>query len=186
MISRNPPRPTMPRWGSRLSGRDLVVYAATARGAAKVFCAFFGRAVTTKDIKSVYELPPEEKLVVDDPEGHVVTRRHPFALTSPCGLCPFRSDIPPYLRPARVREIERSLKRASFDCHETTGVKSRKSGRGGRVFCAGALILMEKFGRMGRSMWLGRVLRLYDPSKLDMRAPVFDSFDAMARAQEGA
>lgn len=113
-------------------------------------------------------------------------RRHPFALTTPCPLCPFRHDIAPYLRPARVREIERSLERASFDCHETTGVKGRRSARGGRVFCAGALILMEKERRVGRSMALGHALRLYDPSKLDMRAPVYDSFDAMANAQEVA
>lgn len=66
MTSRNPPRPILPRWGSRLSGRDLVVYAETAKGAAKVFCAFFGRAVTKADLDAIHELPPEAKLVVDD------------------------------------------------------------------------------------------------------------------------
>jgi hypothetical protein len=35
-------------------------------------------------------------------------------------------------------------------------------------------------------MRIGERLGLYDRRKLDMRAPVFASFDAMARAQEAS
>jgi len=110
--------------------------------------------------------------------------RHPFGLTTPCPQCPFRSDIPPYLSARRVREIQRSLERATFPCHETTGAKGRRHARGGPVSCAGALILSEKEGRAGQMMRIGERLGLYDRRKLDMTAPVYDSFDAMARAQK--
>jgi hypothetical protein len=56
----------MPRWGSRLSGREFIVYAENDKGAAKVFCAFFGRTVRKADVDAVYKLPPDEKLTVDD------------------------------------------------------------------------------------------------------------------------
>lgn len=44
----------------------------------------------------------------------------PYALTTPCAQCPFRSDIGAYLTPERVEEIERSLERSEFPCHKTT------------------------------------------------------------------
>ena len=112
--------------------------------------------------------------------------RKPYGLTTPCDNCPFRTDVPPYLNPDRVREIERSLVRAEFPCHKTTkhdddeGYVPSK----GEMHCAGALILMEREGRSSQMMRIAERLKLYDPRKLDMNAPVFDSFQAMADAQK--
>lgn len=109
-------------------------------------------------------------------------RREPYGLTKPCPKCPFRSDIEPYIRPARVREIERSLVRAEFPCHETTGVKGEASAEGGTMHCAGALILMEKEGWSSQMMRISERVGLYDHRKLDMVAPVYETFDEMHAA----
>ncbi len=106
----------------------------------------------------------------------------PYGMTTPCDKCPFRSDIRPFLRPERVREIEGSLVRAEFPCHKTTehdadGEYVRDIPK--EIHCAGALILMEKEGRSSQMMRIAERLGMYDPSKLDMEAHVFDSFDEM-------
>src|SRR4051812_48715851 len=114
----------------------------------------------------------------------------PYGLRTPCSNCPFRTDIAPYITEARVREIEHSLVRSEFPCHKT--VKHREDeyeeeGLGhipskDEMHCAGALILMEREERSGQMMRIAERLGLYDPSKLDMAAPVYASFDAMAKA----
>lgn len=98
---------------------------------------------------------------------------HPFALTTPCSQCPFLASRPVPLRPGRVREIEQSLDQHVFPCHKLLP---------NRVFCAGALIVMEKNRLSGNAMRMGERLGLYDPEKLDMEAPVFENFDAMEAA----
>jgi hypothetical protein len=106
----------------------------------------------------------------------------PYAMKSPCCNCPFRSDVRPYLNSERVREIEQSLDQGGFPCHKTT----RAGGASGKaeVQCAGHLILLEKLGRPSNLMRVMERLRAYDHTKLDMAAPVYDSFDEMAEAQE--
>jgi hypothetical protein len=119
-------------------------------------------------------------------------KRNPYGLTSPCDNCPFRSDVKPYIRAARVREIERSLVRSEFPCHKT--MKHEDDGEegsvyvpsGGEIHCAGALILMEKEGRSSQMMRISGRLGLYDPSKLKMDAPVYDSFSAMHAAAKAS
>lgn len=115
----------------------------------------------------------------------------PYGLVRPCAKCPFRNDITPYLTKGRVREIERSLVRAEFSCHETTyktGGEQTEDGdyvrSGQEVHCAGALILLEKLERPSQMMRIAERLRMYDRSKLNMEAPVFDSFKDMIRVQE--
>lgn len=116
-----------------------------------------------------------------------VKQRAPFDLTKPCTNCPFRSDVVPYLTEERVREIQGSLDTATFDCHKTLQREdSDEDGynrKGCEAHCAGALILLEKSGKPSRMMQIGGRLGLYDHSRLDMTAPVFDSFDDMAKAQ---
>lgn len=108
----------------------------------------------------------------------------PYGITKPCTLCPFRSDVRPYLTAARVREIERSLDRAEFPCHETTGAKTgEERPHSEHMHCAGALILLEKLERPSQMMRISERLGMYDARKLDMGAPVFESFDEMASAQ---
>jgi hypothetical protein len=108
-----------------------------------------------------------------------------YGMTSPCGNCPFRTDIRAYLTSGRVREIERSLDRSEFPCHKTADHNDdgEYAPNGKEVHCAGALILLEKLERPSQMMRICERLGMYDAGKLDMDAPVFDSFDEMAAAQ---
>lgn len=115
----------------------------------------------------------------------------PYSLTTPCAHCPFRNDIEPFLVPARIREIERSLVRSGFPCHKTTSHDDEDEfngapyiPHGGEIHCAGALILLEKLHRPSQMMLISERLHMYDARKLDMDAPVFDSFDDMYEAQK--
>lgn len=108
-----------------------------------------------------------------------------YGLVKPCAKCPFRTDVKPYLRKSRVRELDRALYTGEFHCHETTvedddgeRVVSRDSAH-----CAGALILLEKLNRPSQMMRIGERLGMYDRTKLDMQAPVYDTFQAMIRVQ---
>jgi hypothetical protein len=112
----------------------------------------------------------------------VSQRRHPFALTTPCNNCPFRTDVRPYLRRARIEMLERDLERGTFNCHKTV---KNLGAKGGEAACAGSLILLEKLDRHPNIMRIATRLGLYDRTKLDMDAPVYESFEAMADAQEG-
>lgn len=116
-------------------------------------------------------------------------KKEPYGMTSPCPKCPFRNDIPGYLTPARVTEIERSLVNAEFPCHLTTNLDDQDEDEqfyyptGDEVHCAGALILLEKLERPSQMMRIAERIGMYDMRKLDMAAPVFSSFAAMKRAQ---
>lgn len=107
-----------------------------------------------------------------------------FDLVKPCDNCPFRTDIRPYLRKGRIAAIKQSLVRdnATFACHKTT----RAGGASGRKqqHCAGALILCEKTDTPAGVIQIAERLGLYDPSRLDMSSPVFNSWEAADAAQE--
>ncbi len=112
-----------------------------------------------------------------------------YGLVRPCAHCPFRTDVPAYLTPERVEEIARSLVRSEFPCHETTGEEDEDGHRrqgDNEQHCAGALILLEKIEEPSQMMRIAGRLRMYDPKKLDMEAPVFDSFEEMLLAAEEA
>lgn len=107
-------------------------------------------------------------------------------LTTPCAHCPFRSDVPGFLRRTRAREVARDIQRGGeFVCHKTTVydeerermMRTRRS-----LSCAGSLILMEKSGSgPNQSARVMERLGLYDPDSLDMDAPVFASFAAFIK-----
>lgn len=109
----------------------------------------------------------------------------PFRLRRPCALCPFRTDVIPYLTRARVESLDVALEQKTFTCHETLV----RDGEGelahakDSAHCAGALILLEKLKRPSQAMRIAERFKLYDRTKLDMGAPVYASFRAMARAQ---
>jgi len=110
-----------------------------------------------------------------------------YGLTSPCDNCPFRSDIQSYLRPERVREIQQSLVRSEFPCHKTMaydGEDGAPQETAHTQHCAGALILLERLELPSQMMRICERLSLYDRRKLNMKAPVFDSFDEMVAAQK--
>lgn len=119
-----------------------------------------------------------------------------YALKTPCRLCPFRSDIDPYLRPERAQEIAQTLlDGGSFACHKTVDYSERDDmpeeeiGQG-RVTaasqqCAGALATMERGGHMGQGARIAARLGLYDPTQLDPNAPVYGSLPDWVTAHRG-
>jgi len=127
----------------------------------------------------------------------VITVKHrPFALTTPCVDCPFRTNIRPYLRKGRIDMLEKDLRDKTFSCHKTVDYDAEEDARwdddeGATVVrstsstshCAGALILLEKMRRPSQMMRIAARLGIYDRSKLDMSAPVFATFAAMREAQ---
>jgi hypothetical protein len=102
-----------------------------------------------------------------------------YTKTTPCDNCPFRSDKPFHLGKGRVREIQRSLSRATFACHKTTEAGGCDGGRNAEIHCAGALILLEKLDEPSQMMRIAERLGMYDRTKLKMDAPVYDSFEEM-------
>jgi len=109
-----------------------------------------------------------------------------YTMKSPCPQCPFRTDNRFYLRPGRVRAIAAALVRGEFPCHKTAEHDEEGDWKrtGDEVHCAGALILLEKSGRPSQMMRIAERLGIYDRRTIDMEAPVFASFGAMASAQE--
>ena len=96
-----------------------------------------------------------------------------FSLTKPCKNCPFNTDTQKgWLGRNRATEIAASLVRdqKSFPCHKTTHGNIDKEQH-----CAGAMIMLEKFDRPNQMMRIMEQLGLYDRTKLDMDADVFDT-----------
>ncbi len=123
-----------------------------------------------------------------------------YDMKKPCDKCPFRTDIKPYLRKSRVREIDRNLKHSEFPCHQTIDYNAIEEYRDSNGLeedddyipssildktkhCAGALILLEKLGRSHQMMRISERFGDYKHTELDMKAPVFDSFEEMADVQ---
>lgn len=101
-----------------------------------------------------------------------------FNVTSPCAHCPFRRDVPGYLHPERVRELADMLTDDDlswFACHETTTSKGRSTRHRDAAPCAGAMIIQEKRGRTAVVTRIAKAVGLF--KKLNMEAPVFDTFE---------
>jgi len=113
-----------------------------------------------------------------------------FSMVRPCEKCPFRNDIPAYLRKDRVVEIVTALKNGgTFACHET--VKLNEDGEpiqpsAEEQFCAGAMVMLENedIAILNQMIRIAERLGFYDPEKLDMKSPVFDCFPDMIEAQD--
>jgi hypothetical protein len=107
-----------------------------------------------------------------------------FQLTRPCKDCPFRSDIPFYLHPARVVAILEGIfqDEETFTCHNAAyGRWHRDTYRPDRndQHCAGALLLIHREDVGHRMTQIAEQLGLYDPRTLDLHAPVFPTVEAM-------
>lgn len=111
--------------------------------------------------------------------------KHPYDMKAPCAQCPFRTDIKPYLRKARIKEIRAGLQRGEFPCHKTitSNDDDERVQTADSKHCAGAMILLEKINEPSQMMRIAERLGLYDPAELDMAAPVYDSWAAMHNAQ---
>jgi hypothetical protein len=103
-----------------------------------------------------------------------------YDLKKPCAHCPFRTDCRPgWLGRSRAQEIATAItdQQATFACHETTveGEDGEQKETNDSQHCAGAMILLEKINRPNQMMRICERLGLYDRTKLDMDAPVFDT-----------
>lgn len=86
-----------------------------------------------------------------------------YDLVRPCAHCPFRTDVPPFLRRARAVEIRWSLTRGEFPCHETTGVRNdRRVPENEQQHCAGALIMLEHAGQSSQMMRISERLGAHE------------------------
>jgi len=113
-----------------------------------------------------------------------------FDLVRPCGDCPFRSDLHFGLRPGRVREIlgggkgsKRWWPASSFPCHRTINYGDGDVIPPTAQQCAGVMIILIREGRPNDAMQIAERLRMFDPAKLDMSAPVYQSTQAAIKGQ---
>jgi hypothetical protein len=116
-----------------------------------------------------------------------------YNLRKPCAKCPFRNDIRPFIHPERARDILEGG--ASFTCHKTIDYDDNPPyddngdlilGRceDGEQHCAGVLIILEKENSPHQMMRIAERLGMYDRTKLDMTAPVYDSIEECVEAHE--
>lgn len=103
-----------------------------------------------------------------------------FDLTKPCGRCPFRNDITPYLRKDRAVEISKAIteQQGTFQCHKTLDKPKDQ-----HQHCAGAAIVLEKMEMPNQWMRIAERFGGYDHTKLDMKAPVFENVYEFIKAQ---
>jgi hypothetical protein len=83
----------------------------------------------------------------------------PFRFTQPCADCPFRKVGAIELKPGRLAEIVRRIRRTgeSFPCHTWFYAKAKRR----REPCAGAIIYLEKLGEANQLMQVMDRLRVY-------------------------
>jgi len=108
-----------------------------------------------------------------------------FSLVRPCATCPFKNDKPFFLPTERRKEIVDGLRHdQTFTCHNTIDYNAWHEADefvpdDKNQHCAGALIVMWKSGEL----WNNFLFRLaviafgFDPTRLDLAAPVFDNLD---------
>ena len=110
-----------------------------------------------------------------------------FDMRSPCDNCPFRTDVVPYLRVERVIELAHLLQQRTFICHKSIHCEQPRDEKGRfarriHQHCAGVLIVMEKSESLGSLQQIAERLGLYDPSQMNLNAPVYENFDQMIQA----
>ena len=116
-----------------------------------------------------------------------------FKLKRPCAKCPFRSDKVFPLHPGRTEDILNGLLRGgTFACHETVDYDNQPDddedgdsfhvSTDGEQHSAGAAILLEKMNAPNQMMRIAERLGLYDRTKLDMSAPVYEDDEEMLEA----
>lgn len=119
-----------------------------------------------------------------------------FDLVRPCGRCPFRTDVAPFIRAGKVREVlgdpdarsRRWWPSESFVCHHTIDYGARRQARKYRKaqHCAGVAIILIRDAVPNTAMQLAERLLGWQPECLDMSAPVYPSRRACIRAHADA
>ena len=100
-----------------------------------------------------------------------------YTMTEPCDACPFLATAN-MKRSFTMRRLTQ-FAHGAFPCHKTATLCEDDDGEeGGYVanensqYCAGALIFLEKRGAPNQMMRIAERIRLYDASKLNMKAKV--------------
>ncbi len=111
-----------------------------------------------------------------------------YTMTQPCSLCPFRDDDKRLtVSVERLQEFAYN----EFPCHQTAEyqeAQNEHSGDGGYVgtadsqHCAGSLIFHEHLEQPHQMMRIAERLGMYDRTKLNMDAPVFQSWQEVEDA----
>jgi hypothetical protein len=118
-----------------------------------------------------------------------------FDLVRPCPKCPFRQDIPAYLRGERAREIAEVLANGgSFACHQTTvDAPEDDEDFGGEMMegpnsqmCAGAMRALMQSGGPNQIMRIAERTKSLDVDKLDKSVPVGSLTDFIEHHSEEA
>jgi len=109
-----------------------------------------------------------------------------YDMKRPCDNCPFRIDVPPFIRPARAIEILTGDQ--AFACHKTVDYKGSFEGKLDELtqHCAGVLIILERENKPHQMMRIMERIGGYDQRKLDRKAPVYASIKACVSAHERA
>jgi len=112
-----------------------------------------------------------------------------YKLKTPCKDCPFRKDLPKYLKGwlgnQRAQQIADDVleRGVTFPCHKTTTHSAQgDENRGGYLYtdkesqCAGAAIMQIKANNPSQWMQIAERLNFDTGVKdLDLESPVFDS-----------
>jgi hypothetical protein len=113
-----------------------------------------------------------------------------FRLRRPCANCPFRTDVPPYLRGGRAAQIAQDIALGSiFSCHKTVDYDRPEEDfepgawvpGDGEQFCAGALIAMVRGEEPNQAVRMAERMGLLDIDALDLDAPVVGSLAEFVR-----
>jgi hypothetical protein len=112
-------------------------------------------------------------------------------VAAPCGKCPFRKDVPIYLRADRRRDIAESLLNDdNFYCHNTTVDDPDDDGDRMVVsdsqICAGAAKALMMSGGSTNLMRIAERLGLADLDKTEERGVEVWSLDQWPRLAEGS
>lgn len=120
---------------------------------------------------------------------------HRFSLRTPCKLCPFRIDVPPYLTRERAESIADDLRAgAPFDCHKTTVLGEDEEGE--ETLVCDPAVTKECLGSLATTLregWMNQpALAAYRTGALDVERvraheqPVYDSLAQWVEAHEQA
>ncbi len=116
-----------------------------------------------------------------------------YSLRVPCKRCPFRTDVPPYLR--RAESIAEGIDRGGdFACHRTTVKAEDDEGSSILVddpavskVCAGSLAIMIREDSLNQMARIAFRLGMFDPDGIDaFGVPVYDSFADWVKAHHDA
>ena len=108
---------------------------------------------------------------------------------APCAHCPFRKDVPIYLRQDRREEIADTIRRGSwFPCHETTSDDGEGDLYAGAdaVECAGSAKAIMADGGTTQTMRIAERLGMVDLDTVETKGPDCWSLNEWVRLAEGA